>query len=89
MNDRTLQHHRAGADIIYPAVIVEGEHARRDHHELETAGREVKMEIGWPGIGPIDRQVCRNLVQQEGFIVLMKALVRSVIKCLRPISRLV
>src|SRR5664279_3302018 len=89
MNDRALQHHRTRADGVKSAIVIEGEHPRRDQHELVAARWKVKMEIGRAGIGTVNRQICRNLVEQEGFVVGMKALVRTVIECLRAISRLV
>ena len=89
MHDRALQHHRAGADIVEAAIVIEGEHARRDQHELETARRQMKMEIGGAGIGEVDRQICRDFVQQEGFVVGVKAFVGAVVEGLRAIGRLV
>ena len=67
VHDRALQHHRAGADIVEAPVIVEGERARGDQHELKAARRQMKMEIGRAGVGQIDRQVGRDLVQQGRF----------------------
>ena len=89
MNNRALQHHSARADGVKSAIVIECEHARRDQNELVTTRWKVKMEIGGAGIGTVDRQICRNLVEQEGFVVRMKAFVRAVIECLRAISRLV
>ena len=89
MNDRALQHHRTGGDVVKPAIVIEGERARRDQHELVTAGRKVKMEIGRAGIGEVNRQICRNLMQQEGFVVRMKSLVGATVEGLRAIGRLV
>src|SRR3984957_10748 len=89
MNDRALQHHRTRADGVISAIVIEGKHARRDQHELVTTRWKVKMEIGGAGIGTVNRQICRNLVEQEGFVVRMKAFVRAVVECLRAISRLV
>src|SRR5580698_10204066 len=89
MNDRALQYHRARADGVISAIVIEGKHARRDQHELKTTRWKVKMEIGGTRIGTVNRQICRNLVEQEGFVVRMKTFVRTVIECLRPISCLV
>ena len=89
MHDRALQNHRTGADIVNPAIVIEGEHARRDQHELVTARRQVKMEIGGAGIGQVNRQVCRDLVEEEGFVVGMKTFVGAIVQRLRPIRRLV
>src|ERR1700722_7801081 len=89
MNDRALQYHRARADGVISAIVIESKHARSDQHELVTTRWKVKMEIGGTRIGKVNRQVLRNLVEQEGFVVRMKALVRTVIECLRAISRLV
>src|SRR5580692_692132 len=89
MNDRALQHHRTRADGVILAIVIEGKHARRDQHELVTSRWKVKMEIGGTGTGKVNRQICRNLVEQEGFVVRVKAFVRTIIKCLRAISRLV
>src|ERR1700723_2978876 len=88
MNDRALQHHRTGSDGMILAIVIEGKHARRNQHELVTTRWKMKMEIGGARIGTVNRQICRNLVEQEGFVVRMKAFVRPVIKCLRTISRL-
>ena len=89
MHDRALQHHRTGADVVNSAIVIEGEHARRDQHELVTARRKVKMEIGGAGIGQVNRQICRNLVEQEGFVVGVKAFVGAIVERLRAIRRLV
>src|ERR1700691_5526748 len=89
MNDRALQHHRTGSDGMILAIVIEGKHARRDQHELVTTRWKMKMEIGGARVGTVNRQICRNLVEQEGFVVRMKALVGTVIECLRAISRLV
>ncbi len=89
MNDRALQHHRTRTDVVKSAIVIEGEHARCDQHELVTAGWKVKMEIGGACIGAINRQICRNLVEQEGFVVRMKAFVRAIVEGLRAIGRLV
>src|SRR3984957_377397 len=89
MNDRALQHHCTRADGVISAVVIEGKHARCDQHELVTARWKVKMEIGGARIGTVNRQICRNLVEQEGFVVRTKAFVRTVIERLRAISRLV
>src|ERR1700691_4577883 len=89
MNDRALQHHRTGSDGMILAIVIEGKHARRDQHELVTTRWKMKMEIGGARIGTVNRQICRNLVEQEGFVVRMKAFVRTVIERLRAIRRLV
>ena len=89
MHDRALQHHRTGTDVVKPAIVIEGEHARRDQHELVAARWKVKMEIGGAGIGAVNRQICRNLVEQEGFVVGLKAFVCAVVERLRAIGRLV
>src|SRR5262245_20271060 len=47
------------------------------------------MEIGGAGIGAVDRQICRDFVEQEGFVVRMKAFVRAIVEGLRAIGRLV
>ncbi len=80
MHDRTLQHHRTRADGVKSAIVVEGEHARCDQHELVTARWKVKMEIGGAGVGEVNRQICRNLVEQEGFVVRMEAFVRAIVE---------
>src|ERR1700754_1896653 len=46
------------------------------------------MEIGGARVGAIDRQICRDLVKEEGFVVGMKAFVRSIVEGLRAIGRL-
>ncbi len=89
VHDRALQHHRAGADIVEAPVIVEGERARGDQHELKAARRKMQMEIGGAGVGTVDRQIGRDLVQQEGFVVGVKAFVGAVVERLRTIRRLV
>ena len=47
------------------------------------------MEIGRACIGAVNRQICRNLVEEEGFVVRMKAFVRAIVEGLRTIGRLV
>src|SRR5215510_1973548 len=47
------------------------------------------MEIGRACIGAVNRQICRDFVEEEGFVVRMKAFVRSSIEGLRAIGRLV
>ena len=88
MHDRALQHHRARADIVEAPVIVEGEGARGDQHELKAARRQMQMEIGGAGVGTIDRQIGRDFVEQEGFVVGVEAFVGAVVEGLRPIRRL-
>ena len=89
MHDRALQHHCAGADVEDASVIIEGEHARRDEHELEAARRQMQMEIRRARILAIDRKIGRDLVQQEGLVIGVEAIVGSVVERLRPIGRLV
>ena len=89
MHDRALQHHRAGADIVEAPIVIEGEHARRDQHELETARWKMKMEIGGAGIFAVDRQIGRDFMEQESFVVGVKAFVGAVVERLRAIGRLV
>lgn len=87
MHDRALQHHRAGADIVEAPVIVEGEGARGDQHELKAAGWQMQMEVGGTGVGTVDRQIGRDFVEQEGFVVGVKAFVGAIVKGLRAIRR--
>ncbi|MGY4506134.1 hypothetical protein ACVWYH_010091 [Bradyrhizobium sp. GM24.11] len=87
MHNRALQHHCARADIVETAVIVEGEGPRGDQHELKAARRQMQMEIGRAGVGAIDRQIGRDFVEQEGFVVGVKAFVGAVVERLRTIRR--
>ncbi len=89
MHDRALQHHRARPDIIDAAIVVEGEHARGHQHQLKAARRQVKVEIGGAGILAVDRQVSRDLVQQEGLVVGVEAFIGATVQRLRAIGRLV
>lgn len=89
MHDRALQHHRARADIVDPPVVVEREHPRSDQHKLVPARRQVEMEIGRTCIRQINRQVGRNLVQQEGLVVGVEAFVCTIVERLRPIGCLI
>lgn len=88
VHDRALQHHRAGTDIVEAPVIVEGERARGDQHELKASRRQMQMEISGAGVGPVDRQIGRDLVQEEGLVVGVKALIGAVVERLRPVRRL-
>ena len=47
------------------------------------------MEIGRACVGAVDRQICRNLVEEESFVVRMKAFVRAIVEGLRAIGRFV
>jgi hypothetical protein len=49
----------------------------------------MKVEIGRARIFAIDWKIGRDFMQKEGFIVGMKAFVRTIIKSLRAVSRLV
>jgi hypothetical protein len=89
MDDGALQHHRARADVMKAAVVIEGEHPRGDHHELESPWRQMEMEIRRSGVGAVDRQIGRDLVEQQGFVVRVEALVRAIVESLRAIGRLV
>lgn len=89
MHDRALQHHCARADIVEAPIVIEGEHARRDQHELEAAWWKMQMEVGRAGVFAINRQIGRDLMEEEGFVVGVKALIGAAIKCLRAIGRLV
>ncbi len=89
MHDRALQHHSAGADIVEAPIVIEREHARRDQHELETARWKMKVKIGGACIREINRKIGRDLMEEEGFVVRMKAFVRAAVERLRAISWLV
>src|SRR5882757_10815212 len=88
MHDRALQHHSTGADAVNAPIVIEGKHARGDQYELESARWKVKMEIGGAGIFAVNRQIGRDLMEQEGFVIGVKAFVRAVIERLRAIRRL-
>ncbi|CUU19550.1 hypothetical protein CDS [Bradyrhizobium sp.] len=45
------------------------------------------MEIGGAGVRAVDREVRRDFVQEEGFVVGVEALVRAVVEGLRPVRR--
>ena len=47
------------------------------------------MEIGGARIGQVNRQVCRNFVEEKGLVIGMKAFVRAIVERLRSICRLV
>jgi hypothetical protein len=48
----------------------------------------VKVEIGGAGIFAVDRQIGRDLMEQEGFVVGEKAFVRAIVESLRAVGRL-
>lgn len=48
----------------------------------------MQMEIGGTGVGTVDRQIGRDFVQQEGFVVGLKAFVGAIVERLRTIRRL-
>ena len=47
------------------------------------------MEIGGARVREVDRKICCDFVQEEGFVVCAKACVRAIVESLRAISGLV
>ena len=56
---------------------------------LEAAWRQVQMKIGRAGVLPVNRQVGRHLMEQQGLVVRVKALVSAVVQRLRAVGGLV
>nr|WP_247554370.1 hypothetical protein [Bradyrhizobium sp. 138] len=48
----------------------------------------MQMEVGRTGVGTVDRQIGRDFVEQEGFVIGVKALVGAIVEGLRAIRRL-